>query len=266
MIGCGNMGTAIIGGMVKSGAVAANDVFVYDIARDKAEKNAKDFGIVLKSNIKETIEASDYVIVAVKPLDVEAMVAEHKSILDKQDKVVISIAAGLKAAVYRKHLAQALIVRAMPNTPMLAGEGATGLYFDGKFSAGQKDNVMKIFSSCGIAEEVAKEEHLDIVTGLSGSGPAYVYIFISAMVDAAVREGLPRDKAKKLASQTVLGAAKMTKEALAEGVHPEELKDRVMSPGGTTAAGLYALERGSFRADIMDAVRAAAQRSRELGG
>jgi pyrroline-5-carboxylate reductase len=259
------MGAAIIGGIIKSGTTAPGDIAVFDIDGAKADRLAKEFGVSRKDSVRGAVEGGDIVIIAVKPQDVETFLAKHKDILNRAGKTVISIAAGLKTGLFRKYLDKALIVRVMPNTPMLAGEGAAGIYFAEGFEPAKKPDVIRIFESCGIAEEVSKEELLDSVTGLSGSGPAYVYMFISALTDAGVQEGLPRAAAKKLAAQTVLGAAKLARDEIDKGTHLEELKDRVMSPGGTTAAGVHALEKGSFRAVVMDAVRAATARSREKG-
>ena len=265
IIGCGNMGAAIIGGIIKSGMTVPVDITVFDIDGAKADKLVKEFGVSRQDDVHDTVESGDTVIIAVKPQDVETLLKENKDVLNRFDKTVISIAAGLKTGLFRKYIDKAMIVRVMPNTPMLAGAGAAGVYFSEGIDPAKKADVIKIFESCGIAVEVPKESLLDSVTGLSGSGPAYVYMFISALTDAGVREGLSRAAAKKLAAQTVFGSAKLALNEMENGVHPEELKDRVMSPGGTTAAGVYALEKGKFRAVVMDAVRAAAERSREQG-
>ena len=179
-------------------------------------------------------------------------------------KILISIAAGVRISLFRKHLKTSLIARVMPNTPAIVGEGASAVYFDGNFTDQQKDIVLKIFKTCGIAEVVKIEDLLDAVTGLSGSGPAYVYTFINALTDGGVKEGLTRETSKRLAIQTVLGAAKLAQNEM--GTHLLELRDRVTSPGGTTAAGNHALEEGGFNASVVNAVSAASNRSRILGG
>jgi pyrroline-5-carboxylate reductase len=186
--------------------------------------------------------------------------------LDQNRKTVISIAAGVKTEFYRKYLAAANLVRVMPNLPALIGKGASGIYFEGNIPEDDRNMVLEIFQACGLASEVKKEELLDVVTGLSGSGPAYVFSFINSLADAGVLEGLPRDTARKLAVQTVLGSAEYAAGEMKNNVHLEELKDRVTSPGGTTARGLFALEEGAFSAVVIKAVKEAVLRSKELGG
>jgi pyrroline-5-carboxylate reductase len=179
-----------------------------------------------------------------------------------QTKTIISIAAGTTIAFVAGRLpAKARIIRVMPNTPALVLAGAAGIA-KGEYATAQDLQIAEaIFSAMGKAV-VVEEKHLDAVTGLSGSGPAYVFLFIEALADGGVKMGLPRDVATLLAAQTVLGAAKMLLEG---GRHPAELKDLVASPGGTTIAGLHALERGGLRGIVMEAVEAATSRSKELG-
>jgi len=154
-------------------------------------------------------------------------------------------------------------VRAMPNTPAQVGMGSTGIYFPPAIDAAARQEVLALFSSFGTVVEMPREELLDAVTALSGSGPAYAFLFLEALADGAVRAGMGRAEASLLAASTLEGAARMVRET---GKHPAELKDMVMSPGGTTAAGVAALERGAFRATVMDAVLSAWQRCRELSG
>jgi pyrroline-5-carboxylate reductase len=177
--------------------------------------------------------------------------------------LVISIVAGVTLRRLADGLgAETRLIRVMPNTPCLVGASASGFCPNAETAATDGDLVAKLFGAVGTAIPVP-ENHLDAVTGLSGSGPAFVYVMIEALADGGVRAGLPRDVALKLAAQTVLGSAKMVLET---GQHPGALKDAVASPGGTTIAGLHALERGGVRAALMDAVTAAANRARELGG
>ncbi len=150
----------------------------------------------------------------------------------------------------------------MPNTPFLVGYGVSGIYFDGNFKEEEKEDVIMIFKSGGYVEVCDKEKELDIVTGLSGSGPAFVFSFINSLADGAVFAGMSRDKARRLAIKTVLGASILLEK---ENLHPEELKDRVTSPAGTTASGLLALEEGAFRGIVMKAVIKATEKAKEIG-
>lgn len=265
VIGCGNMGSAIISGVLKKGLVAPTDMRVTDVDASKLEALANQLGIVAVKTAQELVKQSDIVLIAVKPQDMSALLSGLKHDLDSVSKTLITIAAGLPVRLYRQVLKDVPIARVMPNTPAMVSEGASGVYFDGAFTASQKEQVLSILSACGIAEAVKKEELLDTVTGLSGSGPAYVFAFINSLADAGVLEGLPRDMARRLAIQTVLGSAELAWQEVSKGVHLEELKDRVTSPGGTTAAGLAALEDGAFRGTVIASVCAATERSRELG-
>lgn len=263
LIGCGNMGSAIIGGMLRAGAFMASDIYVYDIDDHKTHVLHEETGVNVSASIETLCRKSDAVIVAVKPHQIEDILINHHPILE--NRIIISIAAGVTVASYRRYLKKAKIARVMPNTPALVGEGASGVYFDGDFDENEHPAIIHILESLGIVEEIAKESLMDVVTGLSGSGPAYVFAFINSLADGAVMEGLPRETARKLAIRTVLGAAKLAQTAYEDGVHLEELKDRVTSPGGTTAQGLKALEQHGFRGAVIEAVSSAANRARELG-
>ncbi|MGA2142896.1 MAG: pyrroline-5-carboxylate reductase [Brevinematales bacterium] len=262
IIGCGNMGCALIAGLSRENAY---EIRVYDIDALKVKEAVGRWSVKPAESTEELAGGSQVLIIAVKPHDIEKALADIRKSFDSPGKILISIAAGIKVSVMRKHLKKALIARAMPNTPALVGEGVSGVYFDGPFTEAQIKSVLDIFHSIGIAEIVKKEELLDAITGLSGSGPAYVFAFINALADAGVLEGLPRDVARRLAVYTVSGSAAMAAESVEAGIHMGELKDRVTSPGGTTAAGLLALENGAFNATVINAVRAAAARSREMG-
>ena len=265
IVGCGNMGNALITGMLKSGFVMPGELSIYDVDDEKMDKISRKYGAERSESIVGLIGKSDYIILAIKPQDCEKLLSDYQEILNVDKKILITIVAGKSIAFYRRFLPSIPIARVMPNTPAIVGEGASGIYFDGNFKENEKSAVVKMFESCGIAEVVGKEELLDAVTGLSGSGPAYVFAFINSMADGAVMEGLPRETAKRLAIQTALGAAKLAQTSNEDGIHLEDLKDRVTSPGGTTAAGLYALEKGAFRAAIIDAVSQATKRAKELG-
>lgn len=266
LIGCGNMGTALIGGIISSGTLKAPNVVVFDVDVQKSNDVKTSFEVNSALTAAEAVSSSDVVLLAVKPNAVGKVLEGVKSELDQESKTLISIAAGLPVSFYRNTLKKTKIVRVMPNTPALVGEGMSALYFDGDFSDGEKEEILSLFRSCGRAIVLSKESWMDAVTGLSGSGPAYVFNFINALADGGVLEGLPRSDARLLAAQTVFGAAKLAIEALEKGDHFVELKDRVTSPGGTTAEGLFALEQGSFSADVISAVRAATEKSKKLGG
>lgn len=261
IIGLGNMGYALLSGIYNAGLSKEFDIKVYDVDKDKLKK-AIDMKGNISEDMRDLIDFSDYLILAIKPVDVEEFLKQEKLSLDKEEKIFITVAAGLTVKFYRKYLSKIKIARVMPNTPFLSGYGVSGIYFDGNFKEEEKEDVINIFKSGGIVEVFAKEKDLDIVTGLSGSGPAFVFNFINSLADGAVYAGMQRDKARRLATITVLGAAMLLEN---EKVHPEELKDRVTSPGGTTAAGLLALEEGAFRSTVMKAVIKAVEKAREIG-
>jgi len=259
-LGAGAMGEAILAGIVKSGLAVPENLCASDINKERLAYIKKKLGInTLESNV-ELIKSTQVVIIAVKPYAIGELLKEISPYLTR-DHTLISIAAGITTSYIEARLNEPVpVIRAMPNTPCLLGEGATALC-RGKY-AGQKHEeiALAVFKSIGDALTVP-ESQMDAVTGLSGSGPAYVYLFIESLIDAAVRVGLPRDVAGTLAVQTVLGAAKMVK---VTGEHPAFLKAKVSTPGGTTVAGLYALEKGGLRPAVMDAVEAATKRSKEL--
>lgn len=213
-----------------------------------------------ESNLEVCRNATDALIIAVKPNVVSDVCKDILSV--DSNAVIVSIAAGVTIQTLESHLPGRRVVRVMPNTPCLVGQAAAGFALGKEANDQDREVVNNIFGSVGLAMEV-KEPLLDAVTGLSGSGPAYVFQFIEALSDGGVRSGLPRDVATKLAAQTVKGAAEMV---LQTGKHPGMLKDAVTSPGGTTIAGVEALEKGGLRATTMSAVTAATKRSMQLGG
>ncbi|MEW6720458.1 MAG: pyrroline-5-carboxylate reductase [Thermodesulfobacteriota bacterium] len=262
-IGAGNMGEAMIRGVLSGKLYPADRVYVFDTAPGRTETLRHRFGVSVAPSVAELLAASDTVVVAVKP-QVLPSVLEGIPKNAARGKTFVSIVAGVKAAVFERALGEgAKVVRTMPNTPAQVGMGSTGVYFPAGFDPAARERVRAIFSSFGEVAEVPREELLDVVTALSGSGPAYAFLFLEAMADGAVRAGMGREEAYRLAAATLEGAARMVRET---GKHPAELKDMVMSPGGTTAAGIEALERGAFRAAVMDAVLSAWRRSRELSG
>ena len=260
VIGLGNMATAMIGGIVKAGIFAPADITGSDADAAQRQKAEKDLGIKTCEGNGVAIENCDYVILAVKPQIYEKVLPEVKAALTKE-QVVISIAPG-KTLTYLEDrlIAGAKIVRLMPNTPALVGEGCTGVCKNANVSDEEFAFVMKMLSGFGKAYEV-KESQMDAVVAVSGSSPAYVFMLIDAMADGAVAEGLDRKTAIQMASQAVLGSAKMVLET---GKHPAELKDMVCSPAGTTIDAVAVLEEGGFRASVIDAMSACAEKSRKI--
>ena len=260
-LGAGKMATALARGLLNAKLVKANQLVAAD-PFDAARKHfADETGAkTVRSNL-EAAKAATVLILATKPDQVAAALAEISSVFT-QNHLVISIAAGVTLAKLEAALpAGARVIRVMPNTPALVGAGASGFALGKNATAADGELTQKRLSAVGIALQV-KETLLDAVTGLSGSGPAYVYQFIEALSDGGVAAGLPRDVATKLAAQTVLGGAKMVLET---GIHPGALKDQVTSPGGTTIEGLHELEKGKLRATVMSAVRSATEKSKKLG-
>lgn len=261
LIGCGKMGSALTLGAIKKGVFEPHQVLAYDPVPEAIA--ALGDGILTAKSLEQVIQESDILLLCVKPYQVSEILAKIPPLVKSSDELlVISIAAGVKIQTMEESCDhQARIVRTMPNTPALVGEGAAAFALGKKTVDADADFTEKLLGSIGIVYQV-KESLLDTVTGLSGSGPAYVYTFIEALADGALLEGLPRDQALALATQTVLGAAHMVADS---GEHPSVLRDRVTSPGGTTIAGLAALEEGAFRSSAINAVKAATKKARELG-
>jgi len=253
-IGAGNMAGAIIRGALGHG-FCKNDIFACDLDL----KKASDTGATAIADVLELVRVSDVVVLAVKPNVAQGVLKQiHEEIAGK---ALISIVAGLSTKKLSNLLpGQARYLRIMPNTPLLVGAGAIALCEEHTLEKTEFDTVLALFQALGEVC-IVHEYMIDAVTGLSGSGPAYVYKFIEALADGAVMEGLPRDTAYLLAAQTVLGAAQMV---LKTGEHPGKLKDAVTSPGGTTILGLYALDQNGFSGAVMQAVHASAQKSREM--
>jgi len=261
IIGAGAMGTAFAKGMVSAGLFDPAQIVMADADASKLSEVAEAQGVKTSADNAAAVENADVILLAVKPQIIKDVLTDIGGGV-QSGQLVISIAAGVKLRSIESCLPEkTAVIRAMPNTPCQIGRGAVGFC---RGSAAADDDCAKakaIFDAVGVSFEVP-EKLMDAVTGLSGSGPAYVYVMIEAMADAGVRVGLPRDAALSLASQTVAGAAEMVLES---GQHPAALKDQVTSPGGTTIAGLDALERAGFRSALIDAVKAAAKRSEELG-
>jgi pyrroline-5-carboxylate reductase len=255
------MATALAKGLCAAGFTSADRIIASDVSDEsRAAFSAGSGARTTESNVGVAAE-SDIVVLSVKPHHLRHVMAELNHHIEKRH-LVVSIAAGVSLETMASVLGQQKrLVRVMPNTPCLVGESASAFCTGGAATAEDAALVKDMLSAVGLAYQVP-ENLLDAVTGLSGSGPAYVYVIIEALSDGGVRMGLPRDIATKLAAQTVLGAAKMVLES---GTHPGALKDAVASPGGTTIAGLHALESGALRGTLINAVQAATLRAREMG-
>ncbi len=260
IIGCGKMGSALLEGAVGAGAVDPSDVSLHDAFAECSESLAAKVGARAVASNGEVIESSDAVLLCTKPQDMLDMIRLLPTLPGA--KLFVSIAAGLKIADLEEALGENhRVIRVMPNTPALVGRGASAFARGNAATDADAGFVSEILAAVGEVVEV-HERLLDAVTGLSGSGPAYIYTVIEALADGGVLMGLPKDKSLTLAAQTVAGAAEMV---LRTGRHPAELRDQVTSPGGTTIAGLSTIEDGALRATLIGAVRAAAERSVELG-
>lgn len=261
MIGAGQMATALAQGFIRSGLVPAEAVMAADPSLEARQRFAEATQSQTTHDNLKVVAASDVIILAVKPQQIGAVAEQLRGGITP-GQLVVSVAAGIRIQVLAKALGSDVrVVRVMPNTPCLVGHGACGFCLGAAATQDDAQLVARLLGAVGKCYQV-EEDLLDAVTGLSGSGPAFVYVMIEALSDGGVRVGLPRAVAAGLAAQTVLGAAQMV---LSTGEHPGVLKDRVASPGGTTIAGLKALERGGLRAALIEAVEAAARRSAELG-
>lgn len=260
-LGAGKMATALAEGFLRAGLVTPRQVFASDPASQASKAFGKATGARIVAGNPKVAELASVLILAVKPDLATAVLADIREQFTPRH-LLISIAAGLPTAKLEAALPQrARVVRVMPNTPALVGACAAGFALGKSATRADGELTLRLFSVVGMAYQL-KETLLDAVTGLSGSGPAYVFQFIEALSDGGVAAGLPRDVATNLAAQTVLGAAQMVLET---GQHPGALKDMVTSPGGTTIEGLHELEKGKLRGTVMSAVRAATEKSRKLG-
>lgn len=260
-IGLGNMATAIIGGLLAKKMVEPSNVVGYDknaVALGNAREKYK---ITTDINEAAVAEASDVLFLAVKPNVLPEVLPRIGSVV-KKDALIISIAAGKTLAFLEEQLGRGdcKIIRCMPNTPALVLEGCTGVCANGNVTEEEKKLVLELLGAFGRASEVP-EKLMDVVVGISGSSPAYVFLFIEAMADAAVAAGMPRAQAYEFSAQAVLGSAKLLLET---GKHPGELKDMVCSPGGTTIQAVKVLEEMGFRAAVMDAVEACIEKSKKI--
>lgn len=271
-IGAGNMGTALIKGYIRANSEAIEPVFVYDINEASTKSLESEKGITICKTIEDLVDSSDILIIAVKPNVFSEALDDIVSVANWNNKVLVSIAAGISME-YIRNQCKAIsgftgededfickVVRIMPNTPALIGEGMSAVTKNQAVTKEEFEKVMDIFCSVGKAEEV-DENLFDCVTGVSGSAPAYVYMFIEAMADGAVSLGMNRKQAYVFAAQTVAGSANMI---LKTNTHPGELKDKVCSPSGTTIEAVEVLEEKAFRSAVISAVKAAGIKSEKM--
>jgi pyrroline-5-carboxylate reductase len=259
-VGTGNMAEALIRGLTSANVVDPRQIIGSDPRRERCQEMADKYKIWTTTENVEVARRSDILVLSVKP-QVMSKVLDEIAAQVKPTALVISIAAGIPISSIEVKLPKSRVVRTMPNTPALVGAGATAIAAGGHATADDCAAAKRIFDSVGMTV-VLEENQLDAVTGLSGSGPAYMFLIIEALSDAGVKVGLSRYNALALSAQTVLGSAKLLLET---NEHPGRLKDMVTSPGGTAIAGLHTLEEGGLRTTLINAVEAATKRSRELG-
>ena len=260
-IGGGNMAEALINGLISSKMFKSGDILVSDIKKERLNYLKKQYSIKSIEDNKILIKQSDIIVLAVKPQNIGEVLQEISPYVIKE-KLVITIAAGIKLSYIEKHVQEGTpVIRVMPNTPALIRLGASAVA-EGQF-ANYEDMkfVQEMMESVGVVS-IVPEENMDAVTGLSGSGPAYVFYFIEALIEAGIRLGLTPEVAKKLTLNTVIGSAKMVLET---NENPVVLRQKVTSPGGTTEAGISALDRGKFYYDIINAIEEATNCAKELG-
>lgn len=258
-IGCGNMGSAMMEGMIASQVISSDQLWVSNPHESKFER-IKHLNAHTTTDNKEVAKNADFLVLSVKPYMYEKVIAEVKECL-KKDVVIVAIAAGKTIAQIKEMVgSDTKVVRLMPNTPAMVQEGMTSVSPDELMTKEDLDAVLELCESFGKAE-VVSEKLIDAVIAVSGSSPAYIYMLIEAMADAAVKEGMFRPQAYKFAAQAVLGSAKMVLET---GIHPGQLKDNVCSPGGTTIEAVIKLEEAGFRSSVMEAMAVCAQKSKDM--
>jgi len=259
-VGGGNMGEALLRGLTKTGLMPAEHLMMADVRTERLDELKRLYGVSVVTDNLTLVRRSDVILLAVKPQILGAVLDEIAPATP--GKLLISVAAGVSTSEIRRHLPPGTrMIRVMPNTPALVLEGATAIAYAAGLEDGDMDTARQIFEAVGRVV-VLDESMMDAVTGLSGSGPAYIALVVEALADGGVRVGLDRKTAMTLAMQTVLGSARLLIET---GMHPGQLKDMVSSPGGTTIAGIHTLEIGGLRRTLIDAVERATHRSRELG-
>ncbi|MBI9098690.1 MAG: pyrroline-5-carboxylate reductase [Spirochaetaceae bacterium] len=255
------MGRAMIGGLMAKKTVAENQIYVSDRNTDSLDQIQSQWeNIICSTDNKNTVQNADIIVLAVKP-NIYSAVIEEISFLIDETKIFITIAAGITIDQAEKMLGKKTkIVRTMPNTPAQVGEGVTAYWCNSSLSSDEEQMILPILRSFGIVEKI-EEKYFHAVIAVSGSSPAYVYMFIEAMADAAVLQGLPRDQAYRMASQAVLGAAKMVRDT---GIHPGVLKDAVCSPGGTTIEAVATLEEEGLRSSVIKAMNKCTKKSKAM--
>ncbi|KHE67758.1 pyrroline-5-carboxylate reductase [Halobacillus sp. BBL2006] len=259
-IGCGQMGQAMIQGMIDAGLVEAEQIAATALSDETIDFVSDEYGIQISADNKRLARESDILFLAVKPYVYQGVIQEIREEV-RDDTVVVTVAAGITLDAMKEAFGRNVkVIRSMPNTPSLVGAGMSVLCPNDFVTKQELAEVLEVFESFGEAE-VIEEKLMDAVPAVSGSSPAFVYMFIEAMADGAVNEGFPRDKAYKLAAQSVMGAAKMVLET---GRHPGDLKDAVCTPGGTTIAGVTKLEESGLRNAVIQTMGACTERSRQL--
>jgi pyrroline-5-carboxylate reductase len=260
VLGTGNMGTSLMLGIIKAKLTPASKIIACDINAEKLRTLADQWGVRTTTRAAEAVEASEIILLSVKPFTIPEVGKTIKPVI-RPDHLLISIAAGVRISFLQEMLGADIgIIRTMPNIASTVDEGATAIAFGPSVSENQKRIAEAIFKAVGEVVTVA-ENQLDAVTGLSGSGPAYIYMVIEALIDGGVKMGLARDIATKLAIQTVLGSAKLVKTS---GLHPAILRDQVTTPGGTAINAIHELESHGLRSMLINAVATATRRSEEL--
>jgi pyrroline-5-carboxylate reductase len=261
-LGTGNMGAALLGGLLQSGAMQANQVVATARSQARAEHLHQKFGVeALAGENQRAIVGADLIVLAAKPATVPKILLEILEAL-VPSQVVLSLAAALPISAIEKRLPRPMaVVRAMPNIPVIVEEGATAICFNRYTSPAQIEKIEALFRSVGVVCRV-DEEVMDVVTAMSGSGPAYIYMVIEAMIAGGVKMGLSREIATRLAEQTVLGAAKHVRQSQ---LHPAILRDEVITPGGTTIVAIHELERNGLRATLISAIESATKHAHERG-
>jgi len=257
IIGSGNMGEAILNGILNKAGISPDEIIVSDKSRERIDYIVNKYAVAGTDSNERVAKLSDIVFLAVKPKDMKDTLIPIRDYL--KNKILISVLAGVKIDQIKK-IVDTKVVRTMPNTPAMVGESATGVAFDKSLTEEEKQTVLNLINSFG-KSVVVDEELMDAITGLSGSGPAYVLLFIDSLAQAGVKQGLTYQQALELAAQTVYGTAKMLMETKQ---HPAVLRDRVTSPAGTTIYGLHQLEKGKIKDTVMNAVESATKRSKEL--
>lgn len=259
-IGCGNMASAIISGILKKGLVAPSAILASDLSEDGRRAKEEQFGISVTADNKEAAAYADILFLAVKPQFYETVITEIRDVI-RPEQVVVTIAPGKTIGWLEKLFGESIkIVRCMPNTPALVGEGMTAAVPNKNVTKDELGTVLQILESFGKAE-IVSEHLMDAVVSVSGSSPAYVYMMIEAMADAAVADGMARPQAYQFAAQAVMGSAKMV---LDTGMHPGALKDMVCSPGGTTIEAVRVLEKEGFRSSIIEAMKACTEKAKNM--